>query len=873
MRSPLAICLLGSAVALTAAAPATATPPKSPAEVLADSVAVRHKARGGLPLWFMPRPSIEPGQARLPAASEAPVLIRFTAPPTGSDFATLEALGVALARGRNGSPRVVGNNVLAQVSVSEIIAVAALPTVTRIHLDGSPFGVLAPMDVTAAEIEAPDVWQTTTTDGLAVDGTGITVCDSDSGVDIFHPSFFRADGGYFEWRDTNKNGLFEPDMDGVVLDGAGTVAALSVLNSLITSYHDDVPMFGSESPAYQLGLDWLYVDLNGNGTRDFGPEAGFGDSDPSFGEPIFVADDVDGDHLLDVGEKVVALSSSKIAAVHFADMVYRRDDNLSAMPRDEGIGHGTSSAAVMVGGQRGLSRKVGIAPGADLIMANRYQSSGLTMLTHFCINEGATVMLHEYAAWFGYHLDGSDPLEQLIDESSAEGMAHINPAGNLSGAQKLYKRLHAAGQMTTIDMLADSESPYAPYHLFGATILWRDVDRDLSVELEDPTAFTKQLPTTEEMMWEEWHSGLWIYAERDDSNRGTAKLDIYIYDPDNEATTIDHGTWKLHVTDPAPPNELEMGVFAWATDDTSGWGMGIHFPDHWSEDHLIGWPGTSDTGNVIAAYTGTGLYGGVPGEREHYSGRGFRIDGEEIMSVSAPADPIVAGYAVDDEARYSVFAGTSGSSPHAAGAAALLLQAEPEWTGEQVRQAMRDGALADSNVGTIPNHDWGYGKLRIHRSLYGEDPPAGTAPQIVGPKADLTAGVLELINVTVSDAEDPVSALDIEIDHDYDGVYDEHLIGTSFEASFSQAGTYYSKLRVTDTTGRTATALAQLVVSGSTVEPPPDEPPSISAADVLLPGRAGLCFCSAPGGRHGGWSPWAAALALVVVGKLRRRRR
>ena len=38
--------------------------------------------------------------------------------------------------------------------------------------------------------------------------------------------------------------------------------------------------------------------------------------------------------------------------------------------------------------------------------------------------------------------------------------------------------------------------------------------------------------------------------------------------------------------------------------------------------------------------------------------------------------------------------------------------------------------MADAAVGVAPNEDFGYGKLRIYRSLYGEAPPDGSAPTI-----------------------------------------------------------------------------------------------------------------------------------------------
>ena len=85
---------------------------------------------------------------------------------------------------------------------------------------------------------------------------------------------------------------------------------------------------------------------------------------------------------------------------------------------------------------------IGLDPATKTIYVSATNRDGTSdlKLAKFCRTEGARVILHEYAPWYGYHLDGSSPLEQYIDESSAEGVVHVNPAGNLSGSDKLYKR-------------------------------------------------------------------------------------------------------------------------------------------------------------------------------------------------------------------------------------------------------------------------------------------------------------------------------------------------------------------------------------------------------------------------------------------------
>ena len=69
-------------------------------------------------------------------------------------------------------------------------------------------------------------------------------------------------------------------------------------------------VFGSGGgSSYQTYWDWLYADLNNNGMRDFGPAAGFTESDPTYGEPLFIALDDNHNGRIEPWEKLVALGA------------------------------------------------------------------------------------------------------------------------------------------------------------------------------------------------------------------------------------------------------------------------------------------------------------------------------------------------------------------------------------------------------------------------------------------------------------------------------------------------------------------------------------------------------------------------------------
>jgi subtilisin family serine protease len=860
LRSRLS-CLLSALILGSLAAPAAAAPARGPA------FARSTKLQGGLPLAFVQRPATDGSGGMVPAASMAPVTIHFVTPPLASDLTTLRSLGVIVARGDDGAPRGYDRFVIAELPASAVDAVAALARVEKIVLDGSPFPAPPPLDVTAAEIQATDVWRSALPDGTHLTGAGITICDIDSGIDIFHPLFFRADGGAFAWVDVDGDGLFTPGVDGIDLDGSGTPVVLKVQDSVITNFYDNDPRFDSDNPGFDISLDYLYADANGNGTRDFGPAKGFLETDPTYGERLFVADDVNHNGKLDLGEKIVALGTSKIRTVRTStNKTFRRGKDLIQTPVTEDAGHGSGASSILAGGNRGFGRLVGIAPDAELIMTS--SQGALVKMADFCVSEGSRVVLHEYAPWVGYHLDGSSPMEKLIDttalKTGGKGVSHINPAGNLSTSRKLYKHSIAAGAETVVKIDVPASSPYGDFTFFGTSMLWRDKDRKLALTLEGPDGFSMAIPTDGTQIQTIWQGTLTIAAALDVSDRGTSRVDIYLFGEKMPLPPIPTGTWKLHVVDSTPAGATDMPLIGYVQDELSGWGLGIAFPELSSEEHLIGYPGTADHGIAVSAYTGRDFDGDTVGERAYYSGRGHRIDGEPLLWISAPDNPISAGYATDDPDRLFIFGGTSGASPHVAGAAALLMQADPTRTGEDVKQAIKKGAFVDAATGKVPNDDFGNGKLRVYESLYGKAPPGGSAPELAIAVTTAEPGKEATVVLDAKDADEPTANLLFDLDREYDGAYEERLKAPSFPVKYDAEGTYRVKVRVTDSTGREAAALAVIEVKKATIKPPVDKPKAVEEDS----GGCGSCRTSASSSWTGAWP----ALAGLLAFGLRRRR-
>ncbi|MBN1579522.1 MAG: S8 family serine peptidase, partial [Anaerolineae bacterium] len=116
-----------------------------------------------------------------------------------------------------------------------------------------------------------------------------------------------------------------------------------------------------------------------------------------------------------------------------------------------------------------------------------------------------------------------------------------------------------------------------------------------------------------------------------------------------------------------------------------------------------------------------------------FSSRGPTADGRTKPDICFPGTDIVAARAANTSMgqplgnHYTAASGTSMATPHIAGLAALLLQANPDLTPAQVKTALMDTAL---NLGLDPNTQ-GAGRAQAEqafRAIQGEEPPEEEPP-------------------------------------------------------------------------------------------------------------------------------------------------
>ncbi|WP_213367777.1 carboxypeptidase regulatory-like domain-containing protein [Mesobacillus boroniphilus] len=86
--------------------------------------------------------------------------------------------------------------------------------------------------------------------------------------------------------------------------------------------------------------------------------------------------------------------------------------------------------------------------------------------------------------------------------------------------------------------------------------------------------------------------------------------------------------------------------------------------------------------------------------------------------ISAPGHRIYSAWpAKRNEGKYNTISGTSMATPHVTGAVALLLQANPNLTVDQVKESLTQTARVEPHMGTLPNDSYGSGIMNIYQAV------------------------------------------------------------------------------------------------------------------------------------------------------------
>ncbi|GMU23640.1 MAG: hypothetical protein AMXMBFR13_37180 [Phycisphaerae bacterium] len=410
----------------------------------------------------------------------------------------------------------------------------------------------------------------------------------------------------------------------------------------------------------------------------------------------------------------------------------------------DAVGHGTVTAGLAAGNGRafGGGKYRGMAPEADLIIvkltsegapahdgelaeaffqgcnhtALEWLDQKLTALGRPCV-----ALINSGTQWGP--IDGTSAVSRQIDEVFGEhrsGRIYVAASGDEGGYDT-----HAGGDYSDAPTVVRfTKSNLDPAFL----MLWYrgEAPAAVSISFDDGTVVGPVVP------------GEYV--------TGQDGISIYTYDPPGtefypwQSTSGDYAVW-MYISGHIGGGTFEIAGLGPQTGRFDLYAPGVSavitFDDHLVPGRLTDYSATQSA-IVAGAHVSRTSYNdidgflrfaddeGLTGELWTHSAGGPTRDGRIGVDLTAPGHNAFAAYAPDSywatfrynliedgDGWYGRAGATSGSAPIVVGAVALLLDLCPRLSAAQARQILRDTAVEDGFTGSVPNLEWGFGKLNM----------------------------------------------------------------------------------------------------------------------------------------------------------------
>ena len=412
--------------------------------------------------------------------------------------------------------------------------------------------------------------------------------------------------------------------------------------------------------------------------------------------------------------------------------------------------HGTHVAGIAAGAGAGVEL-IGMAPDAELLFASFLIDESAAMdafawMQEVAESDGKRLVINN--SWglpqFGTR-DGQGLINQFIDAMSEEGVVFVCSAGNNGNSDFHLAHVFESDTMRTrVQFYPESAHP----SMWGqALTLWGEVGAAFdagfmltsmgsNVVLESPWYATQDGPfmldsmlvqdgdtVLFDLVMEAAHPANGRPFARFRVRKGTAPFGVGLQVAAEEGMVH---CWNT--------THLSNGVGNWGQEFMStsdGWLAG-------DPHYGVQSPACSETSIAVGAYYSEylnplGNEGG--GTLANFSTYGPTLDGRLKPEISAPGISVESSISSYTDASFNLteevefngvnypfakLSGTSMSSPAVAGIVALMLEANPELTVVEVREALKQTAREDDHTGEIPADGstvWGWGKVNAVRAV------------------------------------------------------------------------------------------------------------------------------------------------------------
>jgi len=405
--------------------------------------------------------------------------------------------------------------------------------------------------------------------------------------------------------------------------------------------------------------------------------------------------------------------------------------------------HGTLVASAAAGNGASLSNKKykGMAPDADMVVVRSGVNSfsdtnlknALTYAQKIASTTGKPVVVNMSLGSQGNAHDGTSTVDEAVDSftSSGNGRVAVVAAGN-EGNELIHVTGTVSNSATenltfTVPSYTATSGTGNDYFIFE---LWWDNYSDVTAKMSSPNGLFYSRDKNEEGT-RTTEDGAITIINKTDSDHSNGDLRTYIEVFDTNADSIPaQGTWTLALTNTSGSTRTYHAWLLATTISTTLTGA--------DSTYTIASPGTASSAITVAGHTsrwrwtstnGTGYLFDTPDKSDdiaYFSSIGPTRDGSQKPDLSASGrgvfaatstdyTPVTAYEIVTD--KYHLTQGTSISSPLVTGAVALLLDYNGSLTAASAKSLLTSNATSDTYTGSVPNSEWGYGKLNIFKSM------------------------------------------------------------------------------------------------------------------------------------------------------------
>ncbi len=489
-----------------------------------------------------------------------------------------------------------------------------------------------------------------------------------------------------------------------------------------------MPRYATVQPALNQVIPYVGVDLwhdqgiTGEDVIVGVIDTGIWPEHPSF------ADDQGGSRIIGAWDQTNPAGPPPTGFTYGTSWTHSDFNNGTADITDQ-VGHGTAVTSALAGSE--VDGITGVAPGAQIRV---YKTTGFTSdlvdAIDAAVMDGVDVINYSIGSHAGPH-DGTS----LVEEALAFLFNHAGVFVSTSAGNDGNRTVHASGpvnpgERTSFSFNMDAD-PAAQDRGPGYFNFYYDaLEIDVCSGIITPNGFNIGPVCPNDSQFIDTQDGCGFVGNfGPNPANGKNEIIIDIIGPQQNCPNVAaSGEWTLYFD--GSPLGSSSGVEGWSV-------QGVEFlPPFGNTDSTVHVPGTANDVMTSGAFVTRTSYLAQDGQTyfadpEHvgalatFSSRGptaadvikpdITAPGVQILAANSPAAGLGPSHFMDGMPGdlFRVISGTSMSSPHTAGAAALIKDLHPSWTPQQIKSALMATAVQNPVTGPALNNLSGAGNLDL----------------------------------------------------------------------------------------------------------------------------------------------------------------